>query len=196
MVFLPTAGSPSLTEINGKRMCEYGTSMVKTIKYDVMREVNQVEIRRYPKIVIAKVDDPQADAFTLLYRFISGENKEKEKVKMTTPVLSQETVLASPELSEVGAMAFVMPEEYSLETLPEPLNKKISTAEIPARQVATLCFEGDWSVVKCEKETQQLLKELAEAGIKTKGKVFTMRYNAPFISSFPKRNEVAIEVEL
>ena len=160
-----------------------------------MREVNQVEIRRYPKIVIAKVEDPQADAFTLLYRFISGENQEKEKVKMTTPVLSQETAVASPELSEVGAMAFVMPEEYSLETAPDPINKKITIAEIPARQVATLCFEGDWSIVKCEKETQLLLTELAQAGIKTKGKVFKMRYNAPFISSFPKRNEVAIEVE-
>ena len=170
--------------------------MVKTIKYELIREINQVEIRRYPKIVIAKVDDPQADAFTLLYRFISGENKEKEKVKMTTPVLAQEIDAVSPAIAETGAMAFVMPEEYTLETTPEPLNKKVSISEIPARQVATMCFDGEWSDQKCEKETQELLKELAQEGIKTKGKAFTMRYNAPFISAFPKRNEVAIETEL
>ena len=45
-----------------------------------------------------------------------------------------------------------------------------------------------------EKETQELLDELAKAEIKTKGKVFTMLYNPPSIPGFLRRNEVA-EVE-
>ena len=32
--------------------------MVETIKYEIMREIGKVEIRRYPRIVIAKVEDP------------------------------------------------------------------------------------------------------------------------------------------
>ncbi|MGZ4851490.1 MAG: heme-binding protein [Candidatus Bathyarchaeia archaeon] len=43
-----------------------------------------------------------------------------------------------------------------------------------------------------EKETQELLDELAKAEIKTKGKVFTMLYNPPFIPGFLRRNEVAV----
>ena len=169
--------------------------MVQTIKYKVVREVGKVEIRAYPKIVIAKVEDPNADAFSLLYNFITGGNKRKEKVKMTTPVVSQKIAMTSPLLSDVGSMAFVMPEEFTLETTPEPSDNRVSIAEIPERLVAALCFSGGWSEAHFEKETQELLDELAKAEIKTKGKVFTMLYNPPFIPGFLRRNEVAVEVE-
>ena len=56
--------------------------MVETIKYEIIREIGKVEIRRYPKIVIAKVED-RTTAFNLLYRFITGENRQKAKVKIT-----------------------------------------------------------------------------------------------------------------
>jgi len=169
--------------------------MVQTVKYKVVREVGKVEIRVYPKIVIAKVEDPNVDAFNLLYNFITGGNKQKEKVKMTSPVVSQKIAMTSPVLSDTGAMAFVMPEEFTLETTPEPSDNRVKIAEIPERLVAALCFSGGWSEAHFEKETQELLDELAKAEIKTKGKVFTMLYNPPFIPGFLRRNEVAIEVE-
>ena len=169
--------------------------MVETIKYEVIREIGNVEIRRYPKIVIAKVEDP-SNGFNLLYRFITGGNRQKTKVKMTTPVVSQEIQMTSPVLSETGTMAFVMPAEYTLESTPEPLDERVKIAEIPARLVAALCFSGGWSEAHFEKETQELLKTLSEAKIKTKGNVFTMLYNPPFIPGFLRRNEVGIEVEL
>ena len=68
--------------------------------------------------------------------------------------------------------------------------------EIPARLIAALFFSGGWSEAHFEKETQELLDALSEAKIKTKGNVFTMLYNPPFIPGFLRRNEVAIEVEL
>jgi hypothetical protein len=169
--------------------------MVETIKYESIREIGKVEIRRYPKIVIAKVEDP-TNAFNLLYRFIAGENRQQAKVKMTTPVVSQQIQMTSPVFSETGTMAFVMPAEYTLETTPEPLDKRVKIAEIPARFIAALCFSGGWSESHFEKETQELLNELAKEKIKTKGNVFTMLYNPPFIPGFLRRNEVAVEVEL
>jgi hypothetical protein len=168
--------------------------MVETIEYEVIREMGKVEIRRYPKVVIAKVEDP-TNAFNLLYRFITGENRQKAKVKMTTPVVSQQIQMTSPVLSETGTMAFVMPAEYTLETTPEPLDRRVKITEIPARLVAALCFSGGWSESHFEKETQELLNELAKEKIKTKGNVFTMLYNPPFMPGFLRRNEVAIEVE-
>jgi hypothetical protein len=169
--------------------------MVETIKYEVIREIGNVEIRRYPKIVIAKVEDP-SNGFNLLYRFITGGNRQKTKLKMTTPVVSQEIQMTSPVLSETGTKAFVMPAEYTLESTPEPLDERVKIAEISARLVAALCFSGGWSEAHFEKETQELLKTLSESKIKTKGNVFTMLYNPPFIPGFLRRNEVGIEVEL
>jgi hypothetical protein len=169
--------------------------MVQTIKYKVVREVGKLEIRLYPKIVVAKVEDPNVDAFSLLYNFITGGNKQKEKVKMTSPVVSQKIEMTSPVLSDMGSMAFVMPEEFTLETTPKPSDSRVIVAEIPERLVAALCFSGGWSEAHFEKEKQELLEELTNAGIKTKGKVFTMLYNPPFIPGFLRRNEVAIEVD-
>ena len=168
--------------------------MVETIKYEIIREIGNVEIRKYPKIVIAKVEDP-ANGFNLLYRFITGANSQKAKVKMTTPVVSQQIQMTSPVFSETGAMAFVMPKEYTLETTPEPIDERVKIAEIPARLIAALCFSGGWSEAHFEKETLELLNALSEAKIQTKGKVFTMLYNPPFIPGFLRRNEVAIEIE-
>ncbi len=167
--------------------------MVETIKYEIIQEIDKVEIRRYPKIVVAKVGDP-SNGFNLLYRFITGENRQRAKVKMTTPVVSQQIQMTSPVLSEMGMMAFVMPAEYNIETTPEPTDERVKIVEIPARLIAALCFSGGWSEAHFEKETQELLKALSEAKIKTKGNVFTMLYNPPFIPGFLRRNEVAIEV--
>ncbi len=168
--------------------------MVETIKYEIIHEIDKVEIRRYPKIIVAKVEDPSY-GFNLLYSFITGENKQKVKVKMTSPVVSQEIQMTSPVLSETGTMAFVMPKEFTLETAPEPMDKRVKISEIPERFIAALCFSGGWSEEHFEKETQELLNELNKEKIKTKGNVFTMLYNPPFIPGFLRRNEVAIEVE-
>jgi hypothetical protein len=169
--------------------------MVHTIKYKVVRDIGKVEIRAYPKTIVAKVEDTNVDAFSLLYNFITGGNKQREKFKMTSPVVSQKIAMTSPVLSDTGSMAFVMPEELTLETTPEPSDNRVSIAEIPERLIAALCFSGGWSEAHFEKETQELLDELAKAEIKTKGKVFTMLYNPPFIPGFLRRNEVAVEVE-
>ena len=50
--------------------------MTKTVNFEVTRKIDKVEIRRYPKIVIAKVENSEVDAFDLLYKFITGDNKQ------------------------------------------------------------------------------------------------------------------------
>jgi hypothetical protein len=176
--------------------------MVETVKYEILRKLDRVEIRRYPRIVIAKVGNYETDSFGLLFRFISGDNEAKEKVKMTSPVVSQdasqEIKMTSPVLSDFsnqGYMAFVMPSEFNLETTPEPLDNRVKIKELPARVVAVLRFSGGWSEKRFEAKTRELLDELAKAKIRTRGSVFTMLYNPPFLPGFLRRNEVAIEVE-
>ena len=69
--------------------------MVETVKYEIVKKTDKVEIRRYPKIVIAKVSNVETDSFGLLFRFISGQNRQKAKVKMTAPVVTQEIQMTS-----------------------------------------------------------------------------------------------------
>jgi hypothetical protein len=169
--------------------------MVEQAKYEVLKRIGKTEIRRYPRLVIAKVDGYGDGGFNLLFRFIGGNNRQKSDIAMTAPVVSEEIAMTAPVLSETGSIAFIMPESYTIETTPEPLDDRVKIIEIPERLVAALRFSGRWSNSIFRKKSEKLLKELVEAGIKTVGQVFSMRYNAPFTPWFMRRNEVAIAVE-
>ena len=169
--------------------------MVEQAKYEVLRKIGMIEIRRYSRLVIARVDGYGDGGFNILFSFIAGNNRQKSKVAMTAPVVSEEIAMTAPVLSETGSLAFVMPEGFTLETTPAPLDDRVKIAEIPERVVAALRFSGRWSDSTFKKKSRDLLDELAKAGVKTVGNVFSMRYNGPFTPWFLRRNEVAIAVE-
>jgi hypothetical protein len=170
--------------------------MVEKIKYKVIRKLNKVEIRLYPSIVIARVDRYGDDGFNILFRFISGQNKQKKSVEMTAPVISERIEMTAPVISDNNSIAFVMPEEYTLDTTPTPLNNRVEIEEIPERFLAVLRFSGRWSDSIFKARSEDLMKELAKAKMKTKGNVFVMRYSGPYMPWFLRRNEVALEVEV
>jgi len=169
--------------------------MVAQAKYEVLREIGKVEIRRYPLLVIARVNGYGDGGFNLLFSFITGNNRQKSNVAMTAPVVSEEIAMTAPVLSEAGSIAFVMPEGFTLESTPEPLDNQVKIVEIPERVVAALRFSGRWSNSLFKKKSKELLEELKKANIKTQGNVFSMRYNGPFTPWFMRRNEVAVPIE-
>jgi hypothetical protein len=168
--------------------------MVEQAKYEVLKQINNVEIRRYQNMVIARVDGYGDGGFNLLFNFITGNNKQKSKIAMTAPVVSEQIAMTAPVLSESDSIAFVMPEGLTLETTPEPLDELVKIVEIPERVIAALKFSGRWSNSIFKKKSKEMLEELTKAGIKTVGQVFTMRYNGPFTPWFMRRNEVAVEI--
>jgi hypothetical protein len=159
--------------------------MVEQAKYEVLKKIGRIEIRRYPRLVIARVDGYGDGGFNLLFRFISGNNQQKSDISMTAPVLS-----------ETGSLAFVMPEGFTLETTPEPLDDRVKIVEVPERTVAALRFSGRWSNSIFKKKSEELLAEIENAGLKLVGQVFSMRYDGPYTPWFLRRNEVAVQVEL
>jgi hypothetical protein len=169
--------------------------MVDQTKYDVLREIGKVEIRRYPRLVVARVDGYGDGGFNLLFSFITGNNRQKSNVEMTAPVVSEEIAMTAPVLSETGSIAFVMPEGFTLETTPVPVDDRVKIVEMPERFVAALRFSGRWSNSVFKKKSKELLEELNKAKIKTAGNVFSMRYNAPFVPWFMRRNETAVPIE-
>ena len=104
--------------------------MVKEVKYQTIKELDDIEIRHYNKLIIAKVDGYGDGGFNLLFDFISGKNSSKSNLKMTSPVISRNIDMTAPVLSEKESIAFVMPEEYTLENMPTPNDKRVRIEEI------------------------------------------------------------------
>ena len=74
--------------------------MVKEVSYEVVKTLGRVEIRKYPRMVAAKVDGYGDGGFRLLFNFISGQNRQRSKVVMTSPVVSEKIAMTAPVLSE------------------------------------------------------------------------------------------------
>jgi hypothetical protein len=169
--------------------------MVKEVKYRIIKALDNIEIRHYDKFIIAKVDGYGDGGFNLLFDFISGNNSSKSNLEMTSPVISRNIDMTAPVLSEKESIAFVMPEEYTLENTPTPNDKRVRIEEIPERNIAVLKFSGRWTSSNFEEKSEQLLRQLKKLEIQTKGNLFSMRYNGPLTPWFLRRNEVAIEIE-
>jgi hypothetical protein len=170
--------------------------MVEQAKYDVIKEIGKIELRHYSHLLVARVDGYGDEGFSILFSYITGNNKQKSNVAMTAPVVSEQIAMTAPVLSEISSLAFIMPEGFTLDNTPEPLDSRVQIAEIPERDVAAFRFSGRWSDSLFKRKSKELLEELAKAGIKTEGHVFSMRYNGPFTPWFLRRNEVAVPVRI
>ncbi len=169
--------------------------MVETVKYEVILKEGDFEIRFYPKLLAASVKDSTDSKFNILFQYISGANRSKAKISMTSPVISSEKIaMTSPVINTSESMSFIMPSQYDFDTLPEPTDKRISVEEIPERKVATIRFRGFSRKEDVEKQADKLLKWLSDKKIGFVGVPFLMRYNPPYIPWFLRRNELGVEV--
>jgi len=170
--------------------------MVEKVSYDVLKKLGDIEIRKYPEIILAVVKEHDDDTgFGLLFNYISGENITQKKIKMTAPVISSEKIqMTAPVISQNNYMAFIVPSSYNKENVPKPTNPKVIIEIQPSKTVAVLRFSGYSSYKNIERNKQKLLTEIKTHKLKTKGEPYLMRYNSPFAPGFIRRNEVAVEV--
>lgn len=170
-------------------------SSAGTIPYTVTGKSDAIEFRHYPELVLATVDSPHDDAgFNLLFRYISGSNRPKEKIPMTAPVISSQKIpMTAPVISDAGTMSFVLPAGTTREETPDPTDNRVRIEVIPERDIAVLRFSGYAPPEDVEAETSRLLEGLQNNGVVTIGQPFLMRYDSPWTPGFLRRNEVAIE---
>jgi hypothetical protein len=171
--------------------------MVEIARYDVAGRIGEVELREYPELMLATVTGRSDNsAFGPLFRYISGENRTRRKIPMTAPVITSEKIkMTAPVVSDANSFSFVMPLEYKLEEIPEPLDPDIVVQKIPARKLAVIRFRG-YAKEKSVNEVKSRLSSLLQKnGILTIGEPFLMRYNPPWTPGFMRRNEVGIEIQ-
>ncbi|OPY38339.1 MAG: SOUL heme-binding protein [Methanoregula sp. PtaU1.Bin051] len=171
-------------------------SSAESVPYTVRMNAGEIEIRHYPALVIATVDsDSDESGFNMLLSYISGNNAVRSKIPMTAPVItSQKIPMTAPVISDANMMAFVLPAGMSREETPDPLDPRVRIETIPERDVAVIRFAGYAQKQEADAATARLIQGLEQAGIKTAGSAFLMRYDAPWTPGFLRRNEVGIEV--
>lgn len=185
-------------------------SRVEQPSYDVMNTDNNIQIRQYKPMIVAEVikqgERKKAinDGFRALADYIFGNNTSKNEIAMTAPV--QQTVDASsvkiPMTAPVQQQAengswvirFVMPSDYTRDTLPQPNNSDINIREIPAKNYAVIQFSGLASQNNIDKHESELLDYIKTKDLKTKGVATYAFYNPPWTLPFLRRNEIMIEI--
>ena len=170
--------------------------MVAKAPYTVVNKIEDIEIRDYPDLLLAVVDDTEdTNAFGLLYNFITGGNTSKKNISMTAPVITSEQIpMVAPVITKKNYMAFVMPSSFEPSTVPEPTNKLVKVRTYPKKTLAVKRFKGYVTKTKKELNITNLLTTLEKNNVTTKGEPLLMRYNSPFAPGFIRRNEVAIEI--
>jgi hypothetical protein len=171
-------------------------AVTDSVDYEIEKAEDRIEIRRYPKMLLATVDGySDNDAFSILFDYIAGNNKSKRKISMTVPVISSEKIaMTAPVISDRQSFSFVMPTSYNLETIPDPLDTRARLEEVPARRVAVIRFRGRASEMAIRSKTAELMAFIKRLDLRAKGKPFLMRYNPPFTPGFLRRNEVGLEI--
>jgi hypothetical protein len=171
--------------------------MVEQPEYEVLRTLDGVEFRKYPKLLVVMVESGGGDAaFDYLFRYISGNNRTRKKIPMTIPVITTEKVaMTAPVITNAESMAFVVPKQYTMETAPAPTDPAVHLVEIPERLLVVLRFGGYTPEQRVKEFQGRLVAILEKNKITMIGKPFLMRYNSPFSLGFMRRNEVAIQVE-
>ncbi len=170
--------------------------MTQEVPYDIVKKIGDIEIRQYPEVILAVVEDNSDDSgFGLLFQYISGDNKTQRRIAMTAPVITSEKItMTAPVLTGKNYMAFALPAPYTKETVPLPTNPAISIVIQPKKEMAVLRFSGRTPQMRVEKIIQKLKTSLQGQGIQMTGEPVLMRYNSPFTPGFLRRNEVAIEI--
>lgn len=177
-------------------------SAIEEPAYAVVARHAEFEVRAYQGYVVAEVVVPggreaaDREGFRLLFRYISGANQPARKLAMTAPVTTAavEIPMTAPvsRIAEAGGhrVQFVLPAGYTLETAPTPTDPRVQLREMSPMQVAVIRYAGSWSTRNETRHLQKLRAAVAAAGLSVAGPPLLSRFNAPYVPTFFRRNEI------
>jgi len=177
--------------------------------YTVVRQYQAFEVRQYAPYLVAEVNvpGPASEAgnqgFKILAAYIFGKNKGDRKIEMTAPVTQtpepRKIAMTAPVTQAASEMGFIiqfkMPMEFTLDTLPEPLDSSVKLRELPGGRFAVIRYSGSWSESNYADHLTQLRQAVKAEGIPIRGEPIYSRYNAPFVPWFMRRNEIWLHVD-
>jgi hypothetical protein len=178
-------------------------SNIETPNYTVIKKYEDIELREYPQMMLVSTgeqgeyEDMSNKAFMRLFNYISGENDKSEKISMTSPVFMHNNK-ASDSLNEDNndwVMSFIVPKDYSQDSVPSPQHTNVSLQELESKVFAVIRFSGTLDQELILKNKKLLTEYLLSAQLQYKdNEYYVAAYNPPWTLPNFRRNEVLIEV--
>ncbi|XP_010464673.1 PREDICTED: heme-binding-like protein At3g10130, chloroplastic isoform X2 [Camelina sativa] len=192
---------------------------LETMDFKVLSKTDKYEIREVEPYFVAETTMPgengfdfygPSKSFNVLAEYLFGKNTIKEKMDMTTPVVTRKVQsvgekmdMTTPVITSKAKdqnqwrMSFVMPSKYG-SNLPLPKDPSVKILEVPRKIVAVVAFSGyvtDEEIERREQELRRALQNDKKFRVKDGVSVEVAQYNPPFTLPFMRRNEVSLEVE-
>jgi hypothetical protein len=159
------------------------------VKYTMISKSKIYEIRKYSdRLVIETKISNQNSGFRKLFEYISGDNKDKKEIKMTTPVTQTEK-------NGNMTMQFYIPVEFNESNVPDPNNLEVKVLKIKGGYYAAIVYSGRASDSNYTKYKNILEDQLKKDKISIISKPIRATYNSPFTLPMLRRNEVIFKIE-
>jgi DNA gyrase inhibitor GyrI len=182
-------------------------SNVEQPKYRVIASDKNIEIRKYPPVIVAETevagerDKAIREGFRTIADYIFGNNLSSQKVAMTAPVTQQpsEKIAMTAPVTQQGIgrtwqVRFVMPASYTMDTLPRPKNHAVTLRAVEGKRFAVIRFSGKAGEDSLKKHTDELKAYLHSKNLQSLSAPAYAFYNPPWTLPFLRRNEVMVEV--
>lgn len=183
------------------------------VPYTVSAREGAIERRDYPALIVAEVTvtgsraEAANTAFRPLADYIFGNNLRRDRIAMTAPVTQTPVeaegariAMTSPVTQTPAAEAdswvvrFIMPTEWTMDTLPAPRNPAVRLIEAPAHSVVAIRFSGTASPREIDRREGELRGWMQAQGLAPAGPPTYAFYDPPWTPSFLRRNEVLVPV--
>ena len=157
--------------------------------YKVVYQTDTYEIRYYEERLIVETQySNQNNGFQKLFKYISGNNKQSQKIEMTTPV-------NVTEIENQFVMQFYLPKRFQQNEIPLPSDKSIKISTIEQGYFAVIRYSGFASDKNFHKHREILKSDLNADDIKVLGPAIKATYDGPFTLPNLRRNEAIFLVD-
>jgi len=168
--------------------CKTSRKGYESAPYSVGMRDGKFELRDYPTLTLVetRMSDGSGSSFQRLFRYISGNNQNEQKIAMTTPVL-----MAGNQTQRL--MSFVMPAD--MKSAPTPRDSEVRCTTIPAGRFAVLGFSGSQSSDAEAEASIQLLAWMKSKSLEPSGNAIFGYFDPPWTPPSLRRNEAMIRVK-
>jgi hypothetical protein len=183
------------------------SNKVEQAKYDVVESQGDIQVRDYAPMIMAEaeVSGERKEAinkgFRIIADYIFGNNAPKQNVAMTAPVIQQpaeKIAMTAPVTQESASgswkVRFVMPANYTMDTLPKPNNDAVKLEKVPGKRFAVIRFSGMAGEDSLKEHTDALNAFIKDKKLEPLSQATYAFFNPPWTLPFLRRNEVMVEI--
>ncbi len=166
---------------------------IKEPEYNLLYKENSIEIRDYPKYVIAKtsvskLSESDNSMFRTLAGYIFGGNKANQSIPMTAPVITRENI-------NYSEMIFFMLDAKDISNLPIPNDTNVKLDMIEIGTTISIKF-GMWATDSRVSYYKDILdKYIKDNDIQVISSLMIAQYNSPWTLPPFRKNELLYKIK-